>query len=110
MSYIARLHAYQDMGFYEDPILSEAWYEITDPGISPDPASIESCFRNIAADFAKTHGNEIDPLTLGDFNWGDFIAEIPDEFLQQNGVRVLYGDVPQSAITVFVTHDELILA
>ena len=110
MSFLARLHAYQDLGFYEEPILSEEWYEIDNPEIDQHPEALERFFRIIANDFAREYSDQIDPSILNDFNWGDFIAEIPEEFLHRHRVSIAYSaNVKDPAVIVFVHHDELIL-
>ena len=109
MSFVARLHAYQDMGYYAQPILTEAWYVIDNPEAPEDGDSLVGFFRGIARDFAQEHGDELEECVRDDFNWGDFVIEIPDDFLELYGVRQMYGDAPQSAVIMFTHHDELIL-
>ena len=110
MSFIARLHAYEDFGPFERPILAEAWYEINNPDVEQSDVAVERLFRQIAVDFAREYGDQIDPSILDDFNWGDFIGEIPDDFLDRYGVHVAYSvDVNNTSVLVFTHHDELIL-
>lgn len=99
---IVYLHAFTQP-YNEDPVLSQAYYEVDDT-----EDDVEKLFRRIANDYADQYEDEIDPGVLGDFNWGDFIAEIPDEFLEEYGVYMVSGNRPID-VQIFVEHDEHIL-
>ena len=107
MSFNAYLHAYcQPYG--EDPVLSQAWYEISNPDVPADAHAVEEFFVQIAKEYASDYANNLDPSVLGDFNWGDFVVEIPDWFLEQHGVREIPGNSSVD-VQVFTEHDEHIL-
>ena len=97
------LHAFTQP-YGEEPVLTQAYYEIDDS----DADDVEGLLRRIANDFADQYRDEIDPGVYGDFNWGDFVVEIPDEFLEEYGVHMVDSDSPID-IQLFVEHDEHIL-
>ena len=100
------LHAYTQP-YGEDPVLSQAYYEIT-ADIPETEADVENFFIQIANDFARQYREQLDDGVYGDFNWGDFIAEIPDWFLEENGVYPTRSAI-SADIQVFVDHDSHLL-
>jgi len=63
--------------------------------------------RRAANDWVKEtrEGAEYNDEINGDFNWGDALTEVPDEFLGRHGVTVESLD----AHVVLLSHDELLI-
>lgn len=76
-----------------------AWFVVEDSVKEPEVA-----LRNAVKDFLKSDkGKKSIQYACGDFNWGDAIANITDEFLHPHGLQ--WSD---EAETIVVNQDEIL--
>lgn len=73
----------------------------------------EEALRNAVADFVKTdEGRESVIASSFDFNWGDAIQDMPDEYWTRRGMHYLYDSmtytVTGSPVDIAVSQDELL--
>lgn len=75
-------------------------------------AAIERVLRDVVASYLATHaGEQSIEDSSRDFNWGDVMMDIPDDFWNGNGIEVAGGVVdfvPGTIVYLVVNQDELL--
>jgi hypothetical protein len=106
---LVRLYAHcLSDGYKGEPIVTEELFEMPD-GVDP-----KEWFLSIVNDYIDenasrdedgnvTYDSDVGSVPVNDFNWGDLVNEIPDEFMARYGVRVA-KDI--DCETLDVDHDE----
>lgn len=84
---------------------SEGWSTIDSFLVEDYVVNSEEALRNAVKDYIQSEEGKQDVIdTNGDFNWGDAMMGITDDFLAPYGLRICCNEVE----TIFVNQDEVL--